>query len=108
LEFDQPYENHNGGALAFGPDGMLYVASGDGGSGNDPSNNAQSLATLRGKVLRLTPEGGVPADNPFVGTAGARGEIWAYGLRNPFSFAIDPGSARIHVNDVGEGTWEEV
>jgi glucose/arabinose dehydrogenase len=96
--------NHQGGALDFGTDGKLYVAVGDDGNSTD----ADELDTLRGKILRLNSDGSIPADNPFVGVAGARGETWAYGLRNPFSFAVDPGSARIYVNDVGENTWEEV
>ena len=96
--------NHQGGAIDFGADGKLYVAVGDDGVSTD----ADELDTLRGKILRINSDGSIPADNPFVGVAGARGETWANGLRNPFSFAVDPGSARIHVNDVGEGTWEEV
>jgi len=96
--------NHQGGAIDFGPDGKLYVAVGDDGSPTD----ADELDTLRGKILRINSDGSIPADNPFAGTAGARGQTWAYGLRNPFSFAVDPGSARIYVNDVGEATWEEV
>ena len=96
--------NHQGGAIDFGSDGKLYVAVGDDASSTD----ADELDTLRGKILRINPDGSVPSDNPFVGIAGARPETWAYGLRNPFSFAADPGSARIYVNDVGENTWEEV
>jgi glucose/arabinose dehydrogenase len=97
--------NHNGGAIHFGLDGMLYVAIGDGGS--TPSNS-QSLSTLSGKLLRINPDGSVPPDNPFVGTAGARGEIWALGLRNPYTFAVDPVTGAIHINDVGAGSWEEI
>ena len=97
--------NHNGGAIHFGNDGKLYVGVGDGGS--DPSNS-QSLATLSGKLLRINPDGSIPADNPFVGVAGARGEIWALGLRNPFTFAVDPQTGTIHINDVGQSTWEEI
>ena len=96
--------NHQGGAIDFGSDGKLYVAVGDDASSTD----ADELDTLRGKILRINPDGSVPSDNPFVGIAGARPETWAYGLRNPFSFAADPGSARIYVNDVGENSWEEV
>ena len=96
--------NHQGGAIDFGSDGKLYVAVGDDGVATD----ADELDTLRGKVLRINSDGSIPADNPFVGVAGARGETWANGLRNPFSFAVDPGSARMYVNDVGESTWEEV
>ena len=91
--------NHNGGAVHFGLDGKLSIATGDGGQ---TSANSQSLATLAGKLLRLNPDGTIPADNPFVGTAGARGEIWARGLRNPFTFGIDPTTGKIHINDVGQ------
>src|SRR6185295_674409 len=97
--------NHNGGAIHFGLDGKLYVAIGEGGA--TPANS-QSLSTLSGKLLRINPDGSVPADNPFVGTAGARGEIWALGLRNPYTFAVDPLSGKIHVNDVGQSSWEEI
>jgi len=96
--------NHQGGAIHFASDGKLYVAVGDDANSTD----ADELDTLRGKILRLNADGSIPGDNPFVGVAGARAEIWAYGLRNPFSFGVDPGSSRIHVNDVGESTWEEV
>jgi glucose/arabinose dehydrogenase len=97
--------NHNGGAIHFGLDGKLYVAIGDGGQN---SSNSQSLSTLSGKLLRINPDGSIPSDNPFVGTSGARGEIWALGLRNPFTFGIDPVSGKIHINDVGENSWEEI
>lgn len=89
LEFTQPYENHNGGWLGFGRDGLLYIASGDGGSGGDPENRAQNLDSLLGKILRIRPDGGIPDGNPFAGDAGRRGEIWAYGLRNPFRSSFD-------------------
>ena len=110
LEIPQPFANHNGGMLAFGPDGMLYIASGDGGSGGDPQNNGQSLMTLLGKILRLTPDGGVPADNPFAAAAapGTRGEIWAYGLRNPWRFSFDRGNGELWAGDVGQNKYEEV
>jgi glucose/arabinose dehydrogenase len=97
--------NHNGGAIHFGKDGKLYVAVGDGGL---DSSNSQSLGTLSGKLLRINPDGSIPLDNPFVGVAGARGEIWALGLRNPYTFAVDPLDGRIHINDVGQSTYEEV
>ena len=97
--------NHNGGAIHFGLDGKLYVAIGDGGAN---SSNSQSLSTLSGKLLRINADGSVPPDNPFVGTPGARGEIWALGLRNPYTFAIDPDNGKIHINDVGQSTWEEI
>jgi glucose/arabinose dehydrogenase len=96
--------NHNGGPMAFGPDGKLYVAVGE----NANSANAQSLSTVLGKVLRLNPDGSIPADNPFVSTPGARGEIWALGVRNPFQIAFQPGTGRMFINDVGQSTFEEV
>ena len=108
LEFPQPFTNHNGGALAFGPDGMLYLGSGDGGSANDPLNNAQALGNLLGKILRLTPDGGVPPDNPFVADTSARGEIWAYGLRNPWRFGFDRQTGELWAGDVGQNAREEI
>jgi glucose/arabinose dehydrogenase len=114
LEFDQPYENHNGGRVMFGPDGNLYIGTGDGGSGGDPNGNAQNLNTLLGKILRIDvkhPSGGlhygIPADNPFVNT-GHRGEIWAYGLRNPWRFSYDAVSGRMWAGDVGQDAIEEI
>jgi glucose/arabinose dehydrogenase len=108
----QPYPNHNGGLLVFGPDGMLYVGLGDGGSGGDPHNNGQSTATLLGKLLRLDVDGGtpytIPADNPFVGQPAARREIWALGLRNPWRFSFDHVSGLLYVADVGQNRWEEI
>jgi glucose/arabinose dehydrogenase len=89
--------NHNGGAIHFGLDGKLYIGVGE----NANPANSQTLSTLLGKVLRINPDGSVPADNPFVGVAGARGEIYALGFRNPFTFAVQPGTGRILVNDVG-------
>lgn len=110
VRFADRFSNHNGGALAFGPDGLLYIASGDGGGGNDPDQNAQNLGELRGKILRIFPRGTaaqvVPTDNPFVATAGARGEIWAYGLRNPFRMSFD--GNRLWAGDVGQGAAEEI
>jgi glucose/arabinose dehydrogenase len=120
LSVAQPQPNHNGGQLAFGPDGYLYIALGDGGAAGDvgpghaPGGNAQSLATLLGKILRIdpTPSAGatytVPADNPFVGRSGARGEIWAYGVRNPWRFSFDTATGDLWIGDVGQGEWEEV
>jgi glucose/arabinose dehydrogenase/PKD repeat protein len=96
---------HNAGAVHFGLDGKLYVATGDGG---ERSLNSQDLTNLNGKILRINSDGTIPADNPFVGQAGARGEIWAYGFRNPFTFAVHPVTGRIFVNDVGAATWEEI
>lgn len=103
--------NHNGGQLQFGPDGYLYLAPGDGARGNA---TAQNLDSLLGKVLRIDPRGGVagsytvPADNPFVGQSGARGEIWARGLRNPFRFSFDRATGDLVLGDVGQGTTEEI
>ena len=96
--------NHNGGALAFGPDGKLYVAIGD----NASPQKAQQLSSLNGKILRINTDGSAPSDNPFVSTSGARPEVWALGLRNPFTFAFDPDSGRLHINDVGQDSWEEI
>jgi glucose/arabinose dehydrogenase len=112
LVIPQPFANHNGGGLAFGNDGMLYAGLGDGGSGGDPLGNGQRLDTLLGKLLRLDVDSAtpyaVPADNPLRATAGARPEIWAYGLRNPFRFAFDRVSGDLYVGDVGQGAREEV
>jgi glucose/arabinose dehydrogenase len=111
LKIDQPYANHNGGQLAFGPDGYLYIATGDGGSGGDPQNNGQNLGTLLGKLLRIDVSGDkytVPKDNPFVNRSGARPEIWAYGLRNPWRFSFDRRTGDLFVADVGQNQFEEV
>lgn len=111
LTIDQPFSNHNGGALAFGPDGYLYISAGDGGSANDPYGNGQSLDTLLGKLLRIDVDGGepygIPADNPLV-SGGGLPEIWAYGLRNPWRFSFDSLTGDLYIADVGQGTWEEV
>lgn len=108
----QPYENHNGGLVAFGPDGMLYVGMGDGGGGGDPLRAGQDLGTLLGKMLRLDVDGAlpyrVPTDNPFRQQAGARPEIWALGLRNPWRFAFDAAAGLLYVADVGQNRLEEV
>jgi glucose/arabinose dehydrogenase len=95
---------HSAGALHFGSDGRLYVSTGDGSYGP----NAQDLTNLNGKILRINTDGSIPADNPYVGQANVRPEIWANGLRNPFTFAFDPGSQRMLINDVGNSTWEEI
>lgn len=113
LTIDQPYSNHNGGGLAFGPDGFLYIATGDGGGAGDPEENGQALDTLLGKLLRIDVNGGgeessygIPSDNPFAGRAGARPEIWAYGLRNPWRFSFDRG--KVWIADVGQEDLEEI
>jgi hypothetical protein len=116
LHVDQPFPNHNGGEVVFGPDRRLYVGLGDGGSGGDPFGNGQNLDTLLGKILRIDPlHAGstlaasiVPADNPFVTRSGARPEIWSYGLRNPWRFSFDRGTGDLWIGDVGQGAWEEV
>lgn len=112
MTIPQPFANHNGGMITFGQDGMLYIGMGDGGSGGDPQNNGQSLNTLLGKMLRIDVDRGdpygVPADNPYVGRAGARPEIWATGLRNPWRFSIDRTAGLLYVADVGQNAWEEV
>jgi glucose/arabinose dehydrogenase len=108
----QPFANHNGGGLAFGNDGMLYIGLGDGGSGGDPLGNGQSLGTPLGKMLRIDVDRGapfaVPPDNPFVGNAAAIPAIWAYGLRNPWRFAFDRATGDLYIGDVGQNALEEV
>ena len=114
LAVDQPFPNHNGGLLLFGPDGKLYIGLGDGGSGGDPDRNGLDLSTLLGKILRIdpTPDGNapytVPDDNPFVGENGARPEIYSYGLRNPWRFSFDRETGDFSIGDVGQDTVEEI
>lgn len=106
------YPNHNGGQLQFGPDGDLYIGVGDGGSEEDPENNGQNTDTLLGKILRIDPSPGggytIPSSNPFVGQAGKRAEIWAYGLRNPWRFSFDRSTGGLVIADVGQNLQEEV
>ena len=112
LRIDQPFANHNGGNIAFGPDGYLYIGMGDGGSAADPFGNGQRLDTLLGKLLRIDVDGerpyGIPQDNPFVGREGARPEIWATGLRNPWRFSFDPEGGTLWIGEVGQNALEEV
>jgi glucose/arabinose dehydrogenase len=112
LFVSQPFANHNGGGLAFGPDGRLYIGLGDGGSGGDPQGNGQFLGTHLGKMLRIDVDGGmpygVPADNPFRTTPGALPEIWALGLRNPWRFSFDRSGGELYIADVGQSAREEV
>jgi glucose/arabinose dehydrogenase len=110
----QPYPNHNGGEVVFGPDGMLYIGLGDGGSAGDPNHNGQNLATLLAKILRVNPatkgDAGytVPADNPYVNQAGARPETWMWGLRNPWRFSFDRKTGAMWIGDVGQADYEEI
>jgi len=114
LRIDQPYANHNGGHLAFGPDGFLYIGMGDGGSAGDPGNRAQSVDSLLGKMLRIdvdrrtsTRNYAIPAGNPYLGRAG-RDEIWSRGLRNPWRWSFDRATGALWIGDVGQGRYEEV
>ena len=115
LRIAQPYGNHNGGQVAFGPDGYLYIGMGDGGSANDPHGHGQNLSTLLGALLRIdvdrTAEGrpyAIPKDNPFLAVPGARPEIWAYGLRNPWRFSFDTQTGELYLADVGQNRVEEI
>jgi glucose/arabinose dehydrogenase len=115
MEIPQPASNHNGGQIGFGPDEMLYIALGDGGGAGDPWGHGQNRGTLLGSILRIDVSGAtasepyvVPPDNPFVGDAGTRPEIWVYGMRNPWRFSFDRSTGALWVADVGQDAWEEV
>ena len=112
LRVDQPFANHNGGQLQFGPDGYLYIGLGDGGSGGDPNNRAQNPADLLGKMLRIDVDSGdpygIPPSNPFVNRNGFRPEIWSLGLRNPWRYSFDRSFGDLWIADVGQGQWEEI
>lgn len=111
LQVNQPYANHNGGGMAFGPDGYLYLGLGDGGLAGDPQGNGQNTNSMLGKLLRIDVDGSdpyvVPSDNPFAAGGGAP-EVWAMGLRNPWRFSFDPQSGDLYIGDVGQGEWEEI
>jgi glucose/arabinose dehydrogenase len=112
LTADQPFSNHNGGQILFGPDGMLYLGLGDGGSEGDPQARGQDLSDLLGSILRVDVHAGspyaVPPDNPFVGQTGIQPEIWSYGLRNPWRFSFDRSTGDLYIADVGQNSFEEV
>ena len=115
LTIAQPFENHNGGMVEFGPDGFLYIGMGDGGSANDPDNHAQNTEDLLGKILRIDVDhsnGPIPytspASNPFFGSTPGADEVFAYGMRNPWRFSFDSGTGQLYVGDVGQGAWEEI
>jgi len=114
LQVKQPFANHDGGELSFGPDGMLYLGLGDGGAAADPENNGQKPESLLGKILRLDVSGGpgspykIPEDNPFVGDDRFRAEVWAWGLRNPWRFSFDRVTGDLWIGDVGQNKWEEI
>src|SRR5690606_20860458 len=112
LTVEQPFSNHNGGLVRFGPDGLFYLGLGDGGSGRGPDGNGQNRGTLLGSLLRIDVDTGdpyaIPVDNPFANTTGARPEIWAYGLRNSWRFDFDPETDLLYIADVGQNRWEEI
>ena len=112
LRVSQPFGNHNGGHIAFGPDGFLYISLGDGGSQGDPMNNGQQTVTLLGSILRIDVDSGepyaIPADNPFADGVNGAPEVWAYGLRNVWRFSFDPLTGDMYMGDVGQNRWEEV
>jgi glucose/arabinose dehydrogenase len=112
LGYDQPFANHNGGMLQFGPDGMLWIGTGDGGGAGDPQGNGQRLTTLLGKMLRIDVNAAspyaIPSNNPFVRSSVNRQEIWGVGLRNPWRYAFDRRTGLLYVADVGQSGWEEV
>ena len=112
MTIQQPFSNHNGGDLAFGPEGFLWIATGDGGSGGDPQGNGQNTETLLGKLLRIDVDSGstytIPPDNPFVDDTQLRDEIWALGLRNPWRFSFDRSTGDLYIGDVGQGSIEEI
>ncbi len=112
ITYKQPFRNHNGGWISFGPDGFLYIGNGDGGSANDPKNHSQNLNSYLGKLLRLdvSPQKGyqIPADNPFKNNTKAKPEIYAYGLRNPWRCSWDRKTNDFYIGDVGQNAWEEI
>jgi len=112
LTVDQPYTNHNGGMVTFGPDGMLYIGFGDGGSGGDPQGHGQRRDDLLGSILRIDVSGAsgyaIPPDNPYLGMAGIAPELWDYGLRNPWRFSFDRANGDLYIGDVGQGAREEI
>lgn len=112
LFIEQPFANHNGGQVTFGPDGYLYIGSGDGGSAGDPQGNGQDLSDLLGSLLRIDVDAGnpyaIPSDNPFIDVSGARSELWNFGLRNPWRFSFDRETQALYIGDVGQGEREEI